>query len=276
MDEQLLCMENQSLSDKSCSEEPRQVLRAPWDSTQLYNERVLLNLLALEQKRQPRFNYFGTVQFDLLPFMRQVLARWMLEVCEEANCESNVFPLAMDYLDRYLSSVGVKKSDLQVLGCACIFIASKMLDALPLTSTKICIFTLNSVTRKKLLDWEVYVVEKLKWDLLPVLPNDYLEHILLRLPNFLDDELKLIRKHACTFTDVCTTELQFIMWPPSLIMCASIGVAVRFLDISKPEVDNNALVELLSNIISTDLESLRSCQEQLECLLQKHLPKKTC
>uniref|UniRef100_A0A8C4SYI6 G1/S-specific cyclin-D2-like n=1 Tax=Erpetoichthys calabaricus TaxID=27687 RepID=A0A8C4SYI6_ERPCA len=252
-------MENQSLSDKSCSEEPRQVLRAPWDSTQLYNERVLLNLLALEQKRQPRFNYFGTVQFDLLPFMRQVLARWMLEVCEEANCESNVFPLAMDYLDRYLSSVGVKKSDLQVLGCACIFIASKMLDALPLTSTKICIFTLNSVTRKKLLDWEVYVVEKLKWDLLPVLPNDYLEHILLRLPNFLDDELKLIRKHAFDGTAFDF----FIMWPPSLIMCASIGVAVRFLDISKPEVDNNALVELLSNIISTDL-SLRSCQEQLE------------
>lgn len=52
--------------------------------------------------------------------------------------------------------------------------------------------------------WELLVLEKLKWDLVSVIPNDFLPHILHRLPlPAAKDEL--VKKHAQTFIALCAT-----------------------------------------------------------------------
>ncbi|MGH0184559.1 UNVERIFIED_CONTAM: hypothetical protein FKN15_015317 [Acipenser sinensis] len=153
---ELLCLED------SCFSQPRHpaggsrtvpVLRAKSDRTLLEDERVLRNLLSLEEKLPQRPACFGSVQREIQPGMRRLLALWMIQVCEDQKCEEEVFPLAMDYLDRYLCCTPVRKEHLQLLGTVCMFLASKLRETVPLTAEKLSIYSDSAVSVRELLFW---------------------------------------------------------------------------------------------------------------------------
>ena len=138
--------------------------------------------------------------------MRRMVTTWMSEVCEEQNCEEEVFPLAVNYLDRFLSVVPTRKCNLQLLGAVCMFIASKLKEETPLSAETLCIYTDNSITCQELLDWEILVLQKLKWNLFAITPYDFLEKICSRLslPN-----VSVIRRRAATFISLCCIDEKF-------------------------------------------------------------------
>ncbi|WP_395241886.1 hypothetical protein, partial [Salmonella sp. s51933] len=94
----------------------------------------------------------------------------------------------MNYLDRFLSIQGIKKSRLQLLGASCMFLASKLRETRPLSAEKLVIYTDNSITLEELMNWELIVLDKLKWDIAAIIPNDFLEHIFCRQPYLLSNE----------------------------------------------------------------------------------------
>jgi len=241
------------------------------DPVLLEDDRVLHNLLATEEKYLPSASYFRCVQNDIESWMRIKVAQWMLEVCEEQKCEEEVFPLAMNYLDRFLSKVDIKRSQLQLVGAVCMFIASKLKQTIPLTAEKLVIYTDNSISMQDLMQWEFFVVSTLHWDLSAITPHDFLEQILSRLPLGKEDEANM-KRHAQSFIAMCcATEFNFALYPPSMIAAGSVSAAANGL-LGQDWARKVKLMARLQRITAIDMDCLQACQEQIEKALAKNLP----
>lgn len=80
---ELLCAERVSPeSDSARAPGPRHRAAAP--DPVLLRRRVLDNLLRTEERYAVTANYFGTVQAEVTPHMRRLVAEWMLEVSAPA------------------------------------------------------------------------------------------------------------------------------------------------------------------------------------------------
>jgi hypothetical protein len=85
----------------------------------------------------------------------------MLEVCQDQQCESQVFHQSLNYMDRFLSRKTIKKTQFQLLGTVCIFLASKMCECASIPAEKLLMYTDNSVSLEELLQWEMLVLATL-------------------------------------------------------------------------------------------------------------------
>ncbi|MGH0128690.1 UNVERIFIED_CONTAM: hypothetical protein FKN15_043733 [Acipenser sinensis] len=119
---------------------------------------------------------------------------------------------------------------------------------------------------------ELLVLNKLKWDLASVTPHDFIEHFLSKL-SIHQDTKQILRKHAQTFVALCATDVKFIANPPSMIAAGSVAAAVQGLHLKNIEImlSSRNLTDFLSQVIKSDPDCLRACQEQIESLLETSL-----
>ena len=121
------------------------------DLTLVAHDRTINSLLNLEDYYRINSNYFVYVQNEIKPWMRKMLAGWMLEVCKNQDKEEDVFVLAMNILDRFLSVQQIGKRHLQLLGTVCMFIASKLKSSTQFNAETLVIYTANSISIEELL-----------------------------------------------------------------------------------------------------------------------------
>lgn len=228
----------------------------------LYTDQVLQNSLRLEDRYTVTSSYFNCFQKELKPYMRKVVTTWMWEVCEEERSQQDVFPLAVNCLDRFLSVVKIRKSQLQLVGAVCLFLASKVRQTRPILAEKLCAYTDHSITLEELLNWELLVLRRLKWDISAVTPNDFIEPILQRLP--LAKGIDVARNHAETFVAFCSIDFNFSFYPPSMVAAASVGAAVQGLLWLGEQWSSQKLLTRLHQILGIEVDCLRHCLEQIE------------
>ena len=240
--------------------------KATVDMKLLNDERLVKNLLDLEDFYRVQSNYFQHVQTEIKPWMRKMLANWMLDVCRNQSREEDVFVLAMNILDRFLSVQHISKRHLQLLGTVCMFIAAKLRSAIQFNAETLVIYTANSITIEDLLSWEQFVLHKLRWDICSVTPNDFLPHLLNRF-NIVDNEL--IRQTVSSFIAVCAADFRFSMVPSSMIASACFFAAIKSLN-TLSQSKGVQILEQINELTSIDLECLKEVIEQVEELAEAH------
>ncbi|KRT83176.1 hypothetical protein AMK59_4265 [Oryctes borbonicus] len=167
------------------------------------------------------------IQKEITFEMRKIVIVWMKEVTEEQKCQLEVFLLAVNYMNRFLNICQIRRNQLQLLGTACMLIASKLRESTPLTAKLLIFYTDNSITLFQLLQFEQLILSKLKWDIAVVTPLDFLQRIILKISeepvgcssSEIDDRAKALISY-------CACEHGFWRLPPSLIAASCIASAL--------------------------------------------------
>lgn len=240
-------------------------------------DRCLENLLKAEEKYTASCSYFKTVQKDITPPMRKIVAEWMMEVCEEEKCQEEVVLLALNYMDRFLSTTSVRKTHLQILAAACLLLASKLREpsCRGLSTELLVFYTDNSIYKHDLIQWELYVLSRLKWDLSSVTPLDFLELLLIRLPirNNKCPELSVdkVRQHAQAFISLAAKEHYFSMYSASTIAASSIAAALCGLHWHlRTGVELRYLLNRLTDLTGVEQDFLHHCMVKMEKIFEEH------
>ncbi|XP_076444932.1 G1/S-specific cyclin-D2-like [Babylonia areolata] len=253
------------MADRLICMESNRVTRAFEDPVLLHDIRVLKNLLEAEEKYVPQSSYFNCVQTDIKPYMRRMVTEWMGEVCVEQNTEEEVFPLAVNYLDRFLGIQNIPRNKLQCLGAACMFLASKLKENYHISAEQLVIYTDNSITLTDLREMESTVLQVLKWDLSAITPCDFVAQIVHRLA--LDPaKVAQVKQHANIFIKFCATDNKFMLYTPSMVAAGCVCVSVIAVNASYP-----ALMQSLCNITSIDMEVLKACQDSIQQIVATYL-----
>ena len=102
-------------------------------------------------------DYIETVQQDVNSSMRGILVDWLVEVAQEYKLVSETLFLAVNYIDRYLSSEATPRRKLQLVGITCMSVAAKYEEIYPPQIDEFCYITDNTYTRDEVLAMEQQV-----------------------------------------------------------------------------------------------------------------------
>jgi cyclin D2 len=257
--------------DLHCVETTDTDIAACYDET-LLQDRVLRNMLKTEGRYLPANSSLLMKQSQVNPRMVEIVAGWMMEVCEEQACQDEVFLLAMNYLYRFLMTTDIKKSQLQLLGAACMLMASKLREPRPLSTETLVFYTDHSITTAMLTSWELLVLSKLKWDIVAIVPLDFLPHLLARLD--LDDSVRLdldmVKKHAKILIALCAKECAFMHCYPSAVACASVVSALCGLGwVTKYHQSQEGLLEKLAKMVDVpETELMQELVTQIDRMVK--------
>eukprot|EP00752_Nemacystus_decipiens_P002871 g2672.t1 len=126
-----------------------------------------------QEKRNRPSAYIGTKQKDMRPGMRSVLVDWICEVCDQFKLSSRTLFQAVDLIDRSLSAFDVPRKKLQLLGCACVVLASKYEEIYAPTAEELAHISDNTYTRAEIIAMELVVVNALQFRLSCVTPCSF-------------------------------------------------------------------------------------------------------
>lgn len=154
------------------------------------DERVRVNLLRHAERYAVSYQNCFALQTDITDTMRGILLSWLRDVCAERQLADDTFTLACSLVDRHSALVDLHRSYYQLVGGACLLVASKLRDPTPIETPEIVLYTERTVTREQLFEYEQLLVRSLQFDLESVTAWDLVCYVirLFSIPG-LDDDL---------------------------------------------------------------------------------------
>ncbi|XP_010223901.1 PREDICTED: cyclin-A2 [Tinamus guttatus] len=118
-------------------------------------------------------------QPDITNNMRAILVDWLVEVGEEYKLQNETLHLAVNYIDRFLSSMSVLRGKLQLVGTAAMLLASKFEEIYPPEVAEFVYITDDTYTKKQVLRMEHLILKVLSFDLAAPTINQFLTQYFL-------------------------------------------------------------------------------------------------
>lgn len=172
-----------------------------------------------ELLRRPNPNYLAT-QPEINAKMRTILVDWLVEVSEEYRMVPDTLYHAVSNLDRVLSGQRVARSQLQLVGITCMWIAAKYEEIYPPNVSEFSYITDNTYSREELVSMEEEVLKKLKYELTVPTPKTFLRRLLQVCSP--DDQLHFVSNYL---TELSLMEVSMLNFLPSEIAAAAVYLA---------------------------------------------------
>lgn len=163
-------------------------------------------------------------QRELAWKMRSVLVDWLAEVHNKFKLLPETLFLAVNLIDRFLSSRGVSLVKLQLVGVTALFIAAKYEEVMAPSVQNFIYMTDGGFTDKEILKAERYMLQALSFKLCYPSPMNFLRRI-SKADNY-DIHSRTVAKYLM---EVPLLDHNFLPFQPSLISAAALCLARKMM-----------------------------------------------
>jgi hypothetical protein len=184
-----------------------------------YVVEIFKYLKVVEQSTMANATYMDN-QKELAWKMRGILTDWLIQVHVRFRLLPETLFLAVNIIDRFLSTRVVSLAKLQLVGITCMFIAAKFEEIVAPSVMHFLQCADSSYNESEILQAEKYVLKTLNWNL--SYPNPV--HFLRRISKADDYDIK-VRTLAKYLLEIGCLEWRLIPYPPSLLAAASVWLA---------------------------------------------------
>ncbi|CAM2714195.1 unnamed protein product [Rotaria socialis] len=199
-----------------------------------YRQSIFEHLKSVEHIYAPKAN-FMEYQSDINPAMRTILIDWLIEVTDEYKLNDETLFLCVQYVDRFLSTVNVTRSKLQLLGTTSMYVASKYEEMYPPALEEFSFITDNTYETKHILRMEQIIMKMLNFSISGPTCYTFLQHYFIDLRSSMpidnnDDDYKsvtMLSNYLCTLT--LLHDRPFSSYRSSMIAACCLLYAIQLL-----------------------------------------------
>lgn len=211
---------------------------------------------------------------EIKPRMRSVLMDWLIEVSEEFLLHRETYHTASNLVDRFLSAAsGCRKSEVQLIGVTCLFLASKTLEIHAPSISQFAELTDGACTAEDILRHEVKIMQALEWRITPPTLPAWVVALVLS-PGFKHKARQLyLFTSSMEILDLASLDLAMLQHPPSHLAAAALAIVARdsnvFFSIGFGSAEIRPAIDFLypyANVVSHDLPSFKTNANHLQQL----------
>ncbi|CAF0931602.1 unnamed protein product [Rotaria sp. Silwood1] len=199
-----------------------------------YRQSIFEHLKSVEHIYAPKVN-FMEYQSDINSAMRTILIDWLIEVTDEYKLNDETLFLCVQYVDRFLSTVNVTRSKLQLLGTTCMYVASKYEEMYPPALEEFSFITDNTYEIKHILRMEQIIMKMLNFSISGPTCYTFLQHYLINLKSIIstdnNDDYKcliMLSNYLCTLT--LLYDRPFSLYYSSIIAASCLLYSIQLLN----------------------------------------------
>jgi len=152
--------------------------------------------------------------------MRSILVDWLVEVHLKFKMVPESLYLTVNLVDRYLQRVTVRRSRLQLVGVACLMLASKYEEIYPPELRDLVYITDRAYTKQEIVEMENEVIRALAWDM--TVPT--IHSFLCRFLKAAHADRQMVQV-ACYVCERSLQEYGLNKYLPSMVAAASVLLA---------------------------------------------------